>query len=91
VKPPESIESDEASRPTRDGVGGRRASAAIDGDATFVGNCDTDDTDSPHEGQKRAELGTSEEQAGQGVTGRGFYAPFDMIPSVAALLKMTNA
>lgn len=75
VNPPTWIESDDASLPTREEDGGRCAFRAIEGDATFVGSCDTDDTDSPQEGQKRAESGISEEQAGQGVTGRGFYAP----------------
>ena len=51
VNPPTWIESDDASRPTRDEDGGRCAFRAIDGDATFVGSCDTDDRDSPHEGQ----------------------------------------
>ena len=58
VKPPW-IESDDASRPTRDDDGGRCAFRAIDGDATFVGNCDADDTDSPHSAQKRAVAGVA--------------------------------
>jgi len=73
VKPPIWIESEDASFPTREEDGGRCAFRAIDGDATFVGNCDTDDSDSPQSGQNRAESGTFEEQAGQGVTGRRFY------------------
>ena len=72
VNPPAWIESDDASLPTREEDGGRCAFRAIDGVATFVGNCEADDAASPQEGQKRAESGTSEEQAGQGVTGRGF-------------------
>src|SRR6476469_9999105 len=75
VNPPAGIESDDACRPTRDDEGGRCALCAIDGDATFVGSCDTDDTASPHEGQKRPESGISDEQAGQGVTETRFYAP----------------
>ncbi len=51
-----------------------RRRRATDGVAMFVGICDADDTASPHEGQKRAESGTSEEQAGHGITGREFYA-----------------
>ena len=69
VKPPAWIESDDASLPTREDDGGRCAFRAIDGDATFVGNWDTDDTDSPHEAQKRAATGTSAEQEGQRVSG----------------------
>jgi len=84
VNPPASIESDDASRPTREDDGGRCAFRATDGDAMFVGSCDTDDTDSPHEGQKRAEVGTSEEQAGQGVTGRGFYASIPGAPGTSS-------
>ena len=67
VKPPAWIESDDASRPTLEEDGGRRAFCAIDGDATFVGSCDTDDTASPHDEQKRAAAGTSAEQEGQRV------------------------
>ena len=75
VNPPAWIESDDASLPTREDDGGRCAFRATDGDAMFVGSCDTEDTGSPHSGQKRAALGTSDEQAGQGVTGTRFYAP----------------
>ena len=65
MKPPASIESDDASRPTFDDEGGRRAASATEGEARFVGICDTDDTASPQAGQKRADPGTSAEQDGQ--------------------------
>src|SRR5689334_388709 len=65
VKPPRSMESEEARRPTRDGVGARRAAAATDGDAMFVGSSDTDETASPHDGQNRDASGSSEAQKGQ--------------------------
>ena len=66
------MESDEARRPMCDD-GDRRAAAATEGDARFVGICETDDTASPQEGQKRKESGISEEQDGQRITGLEFY------------------
>jgi hypothetical protein len=75
VKPPASIESDEASRPTFEEECGRLAASATEGEARFVGSCETDDTASPQEGQKRAEPGTSEEQVGQRITASRFYGP----------------
>jgi len=56
VNPPVWIESDEARRPTRDdAAGGRAAAAAADGEAMLVGSCETEESGSPHSGQKRAE------------------------------------
>src|SRR5262249_12085504 len=68
VKPPASIESEEASRPTFEELPGRCAFCATEGDAMFVGSCETDDTASPHAGQKCAPAGTSPAHAGQRVT-----------------------
>src|SRR5215472_2252567 len=73
VNPPASIESDDANRPTLDEDGGRCAFCAIDGDATFVGNCDTDDTASPHDEQNRAASETPDPQLGQAIKMRGSY------------------
>ena len=72
MKPPAGIESDEARRPTFEGVGSRRAASATEGEARLVGSCETDDTASPHEGQKREEPGISEAQDGQRITGPRF-------------------
>ena len=68
MKPPVSIESEDASRPTLDDDAGRLAASATDGDARFVGIWDTDDTAPPQAGQKRADPGTSAEQEGQRIT-----------------------
>jgi hypothetical protein len=59
VNPTISMTSAEASLPTfEDEPGfGRRAAAATDGEAMFVGSWETDETASPQEGQKRAESG----------------------------------
>jgi hypothetical protein len=73
VKPPDWIESEEASLPTRDDVGGRCALCAMDGDATFVGSWDTDDTASPHDAQNRAASETPDPHLGQAIKMRGFY------------------
>ena len=66
MKPPASIESDDAEPADFRRRGARRrAASATDGDARFVGSCDTDDTGSPQAGQKRADPGTSAKQDGQ--------------------------
>ena len=76
VNPPASMESDVASRPTLEDDGGRRAAAAAtEGLARFVGIRDTEDSASPHSGQKRADSGTPKPQPGHGVKVSGFYAP----------------
>src|SRR5215831_14095827 len=73
VNPPAWIESDDASFPTRDEDGGRCAFCATDGDATFVGSCDTDDTASPHDEQNRAASETPDPHVGQAIKMRGSY------------------
>src|ERR1700681_4629586 len=70
VKPPASIESEEARRPTFEDEGERCAARATDGEAMFVGSCETDETASPQAGQKWAGPGTSAPHLGQRVTGR---------------------
>ncbi len=65
VKPPASIESEEASRPTGEEEGGRRAAAATEGVANPVGIWDREERGSPHEEQKRPESETSAEQCEQ--------------------------
>ena len=68
MKPPAAIESEEASRPTRDDDTGRRAACcATEGDAKFVGSCEIDEIAPPHSGQKRADSEISAEQDGQGI------------------------
>ena len=67
MKPPASIESELASRPTFEEETGRRAACATDGEARFVGSCDTDEIAPPHSGQKRADSEISAEQDGQGI------------------------
>ena len=66
MKPPESIESVGARRPTfeEDGVR-RRAASATEGDARFVGICETEEIPSPQDGQNRAGTGTSAAHLGQ--------------------------
>jgi len=66
VKPPASIESEEARRPTFDEDAGRRAAAATDGEARFVGNWETDEIASPQAEQKRAGSGTPAPHFGHG-------------------------
>src|SRR5215472_16365030 len=74
VKPPASIESLDASRPTTEEEEGprprRTAASATEGVARFVGICDAeeDGTALPHEGQKRESSGTSAEQDRQRIT-----------------------
>ena len=65
MKPPASIESEDASRPTFDEETGRRAARATEGEARFVGSCEIDEIAPPHSGQKRAESETSAEHVGQ--------------------------
>jgi hypothetical protein len=76
VNPPAGTESDEARRPTGidDGLR-RRAAASTDGDARFVGSCETDETGSPHAEQNRAGPETPEPQFGQAINGVGSYRP----------------
>ena len=73
AKPPVSIVSDEARRPigAEDGTR-RRAAASTDGEARFVGNCDTDESAAPQSEQKRADPATSDPQVGQRVNVSGF-------------------
>ena len=73
VNPPAWIESDDASLPTRDEDGGRCALCAIDGDATFVGSRDGEETASPQDEQKRSESETADPHPGQAVKVRRFY------------------
>ena len=91
MKPPASIESDEASRPTFEEDGPRRrAASATEADAMFVGSCETDDTDSPHFGQKLASTGVSAEHEGHRgdavftVCCLGAYASSSRLPANAA-------
>jgi hypothetical protein len=75
VKPPASIESDEARRPTGADEGlRRRARAFTDGDARFVGSCEAEEIEigPPQSAQKRADSGAREPQLGQGVKVSGF-------------------
>ena len=65
VNPPPSSESDEARRPTTEGFGLRRAAEAIEGDASPVGICDTEDSACPHQAQAAAPSSTSDEQLAQ--------------------------
>ena len=53
MKAPGSMESDESSRPTEDGV---RGSAGFTGEASSVGSRETALTPCPHEGQKRPDF-----------------------------------
>ncbi len=60
VNPTISMTSAEASLPTfeEEPGFGRRAAAATDGEAMFVGSWETDETASPQAGQKCADSGT---------------------------------
>jgi hypothetical protein len=71
VKPPASIESEEASRPTgaEDGLR-RRAASATDAVAMWVGIWETEPIARPQDGQKRAPSSISAEQVGQRTTVR---------------------
>ena len=66
------MESEEARRPTFEEDAGRRAASAEEGDARLVGSCETEDTASPHVGQKRADPAISDEQDGQRTNSEGF-------------------
>jgi hypothetical protein len=69
VKPPASIESEDASRPTGAEEGlRRRAASATDGVASPVGNCEIEEIACPHEEQKRTESASSAEQLGHRIT-----------------------
>ena len=72
MKPPASIESDEARRPTTEEEDRprRTAACATDGDGRFVGSCETEEREaaSPQEGQKREPAGISAEQLEQRIT-----------------------
>ncbi len=72
MKPPESIASDDASFPTFEDGLRRLAASATEGEARFVGIRETEETDSPQAGQKRAEPGTSDEHFGQRIKVGGF-------------------
>src|SRR5262245_12296022 len=76
VKPPTSMTSADASRPTfeEEPGFGRRAAAATDGEAMFVGSWETDETASPQAEQKRADSGTPAPHLGHGTKAFGFYA-----------------
>jgi hypothetical protein len=68
VNPPVGIESDDTRRPTlEEAVYGRRAAASTEGDARFVGSRDTEESGSPHSGQKRAASDAVDPHFGQGV------------------------
>src|SRR5215472_1473147 len=74
VKPPTSIESEEASRPTTEEEEGprprRTAASATDGVARFVGICESEEEETalPHDWQKRDSSGISAEQVRQRIT-----------------------
>jgi hypothetical protein len=74
VNPPAWIESDDASRPTLEEDGGRRAARATDGDARPVGSWETEEIASPHSGQKRTDSEMPDPHFGHAVKMRGFYA-----------------
>jgi hypothetical protein len=90
VKAPASIEPEEASRPTRDEDGGRCAFRATDGDAMFVGSCDTDETGSPHAEQKRAASEMPDPHFGQTVKMLEFYVARTDPPSPCPLPEWTR-
>ena len=71
MNPPDSIEPDDASRPTgAEAVILLRAARSTEEDARFVGIWEADEIEPPHAGQKRAESGISAEQDGQKTTAR---------------------
>ena len=51
---------------------GPRAAPATEGLARFVGICETDDSASPHSGQKRADSGIPKPHLGHGVKANEF-------------------
>ena len=66
MNPPDSITSEEASRPTGAEEGLRLlAASATDGVASPVGICEIEEIASPQDGQNRAVSGASVEQVGQ--------------------------
>jgi hypothetical protein len=65
VKPPASIESEEARRPTWEEIGRLCAASATDGVASPVGICEIEEIASPQDGQNRAVSGASAEHVGQ--------------------------
>ena len=69
AKPPASIVSDEASRPTGAEAGERLSAAATaEGDAMPVGSWETEDMACPHDGQYRLPSGTGAWHCGQTIT-----------------------
>ncbi|HEX7253489.1 MAG TPA: hypothetical protein VF376_11450 [Thermoanaerobaculia bacterium] len=75
MNPAASSTGEEASRPTFDEIGLRRAAAATDGEASPVGICDTDEIVWPQRAHFSVPDSTSEAQLGQRIKWTEWYQP----------------